>query len=126
MRRLLLAALLMAPPALAQNAPPAQAQDGRAAFEAHCASCHAVTGAEALPGPNLRGLIGRRVGGDPAFDYSSVLRDAGARGDAWDAARLDRFLADPEAMYPGLWMGSNGLAGPAERQAVVRYLQSER
>lgn len=105
----------------------AAAQDGRTVFDRHCASCHAVTpGAPPGPGPNLHGVVGRRVAGDAGFDYSPVLQEASRAGDAWDAARLDRFLADPEEMYPGLWMGANGLRVQAERRAVVEWLQAAR
>ncbi|WP_439599176.1 c-type cytochrome [Falsiroseomonas sp.] len=102
----------------------ALAQDGRAIFESHCASCHAVErGAPEQAGPNLAGVMGRRIGGDPAFGYSPALEQAGG---AWDRDRLLRFLADPEAVFPGTWMGANGLARPAEREAVANYLQSVR
>jgi cytochrome c len=106
-------------------AAPASAQDGRAIFDARCASCHAVQeGAPPGPGPNLRAIHGRRVAGDAAFDYSPVLREAGQAGDTWDTGRLTQFLADPEEMYPGLWMGGNGLRSEAERRAVVEWLAS--
>lgn len=120
MRPLLLAALLLAPPALAR-------EDGRALFEQRCASCHAVVaGAAPTAGPNLRGVVGRRVGGDPGFDYSPVLEQAGRNCDTWDFERLVRFLEDPEEMYPGLWMGGNGLRAEAERGAVARFLEGQR
>jgi cytochrome c len=35
---------------------------------------------------------------------------------------LERFLEDPEEMYPGLWMGGNGLRRAADRAAVVDFL----
>jgi cytochrome c len=118
LRLVLLAALL---------ASPAGAQDGRVVFENHCASCHAVVaGAPPMAGPNLHGLMGRRVAGDAAFGYSNVLQKAGRQGDHWDAERLDRFLGDPEAMYPGLWMGGNGLHAGADRQAVADFLREAR
>ena len=123
MRPLLLAAaaalLSLAPPALAQD-------DGRALFEQRCASCHTVT-ADAAPtaGPNLRGVVGRRVGGDPGFDYSPVLEQAGRAGDSWDFERLVRFLEDPGEMCPRLWMGGNSLGAEAERVAVVRLLDDQ-
>lgn len=117
MRLALGAALLLAAPALAQ--------DGRAVFEARCASCHAAdAGARSGAGPNLHRLVGRPVAGGAGFDYSPVLREAGRAGDIWDAARLTRFLEDPEEMYPGLWMGGNGLRAEAERRAVVDWLAS--
>jgi cytochrome c len=115
-RQLLLACALL--PAL-----PATAQDGRDVFGQRCAACHAVErGAPPMAGPNLQGLVGRRVGGDAGFDYSPVLEQAGKDGEAWDAARLLRFLEDPEEMYPGIWMGANGLRIAAERRAVVEFL----
>ena len=105
---------------LALLAAPALAQDGRAAFEARCVSCHAAdASAPPGPGPNLAGLAGRRIGGDPRFDYSPALR--GAQG-AWTAARLSEFLEDPEEMFPGLWMGGNGVRDAAARRAIVDYL----
>ena len=110
--------------AIALVAAPAFAQDGRAVFEQRCASCHSVAeGAAPMAGPNLRGVIGRRVAGDAGFDYSPALERAGERGDMWDAARLMRFLQDPEEMYPGLWMGANGVREEAERRAVAAFLE---
>lgn len=113
--------------ALAVLALPAAAQDGRALFAERCASCHSVeAGAAEKPGPNLAGLIGRPVGGDPRFDYSPALRLSRAQALVWDAERLARFLDDPEAMFPGLWMGANGLDDPAARAALVAFLAAGR
>jgi cytochrome c len=108
-------------------AAPAFAQEGRRVFDNHCASCHAVDRA-APPGagPNLAGVMGRPVGSAEGFDYSPVLEAARAAGDRWDPARMTRFLEDPEEMYPGLWMGGNGVRNAAEREAVAAFLQSAR
>jgi cytochrome c len=89
-----------------------------------CRACHSLDPAERnLPGPNLSGVIGRAVGGDAAFDYSPVLRKAREDGLRWDAKRLEAFLADPAAMFPGLWMSMRGIGDAAERQALVRFLE---
>jgi len=96
---------------------------GARVFEARCAGCHALTPqAAGGAGPQLAGLEGRRLAGDPAFDYSPALRSARDRGERWDAARLERFLIDPEALYPGLWMGDNGVNDAVERRALVGFL----
>src|SRR5215203_1404105 len=51
----------------------------RQVFE-HCQACHALTkDAGQKPGPQLVGVIGRPVAGDPAFDYSPVLKEARAK-----------------------------------------------
>jgi cytochrome c len=88
-----------------------------------CRTCHSLDPAERnLPGPNLSGVIGRAVGGAAEFDYSPVLRKARDEGLRWDAKRLETFLADPAAMFPGLWMSMRGIEDAAERQALVRFL----
>jgi cytochrome c len=88
-----------------------------------CRACHSLDAAERnLPGPNLSGVVGRAVGGAAEFDYSPVLRKARDEGLRWDAKRLEAFLADPAAMFPGLWMSMRGIEDAAERQALVRYL----
>jgi len=102
---------------------PLAAEESGAHLFAPCRACHSLDPAERrLPGPNLAGLIGRRIGGDAAFDYSPVLRKARDESLHWDARRLDAFLADPAEMFPGLWMSMRGIEDAAERQALVRFL----
>jgi cytochrome c2 len=97
-------------------------ENGARAFTP-CGACHSLDPAErGLPGPNLSGLIGRAVAGNADFDYSPVLRKARDEGLRWDANRLETFLADPAAMFPGLWMSMRGIEDATERQALVRYL----
>ncbi len=103
--------------------PSAMAEDGVQAFTP-CRACHSLDPAERnLPGPNLSGVVGRAIGGDAAFDYSPVLRKARDQGLRWDAKRLEAFLADPAAMFPGLWMSMRGIEDATERQALVRFLE---
>ena len=98
------------------------AEDGALAFTP-CRACHSLDPAERnLPGPNLSGVIGRAVGGAAEFDYSPALRKARDEGLRWDAKRLETFLADPAAMFPGLWMSMRGIEDAAERQSLVRFL----
>ena len=105
------------------TAGPAAAEENGAHLFAPCRACHSLDPAErGLPGPNLAGLIGRRIGGDPAFDYSPALRRARDEGLHWDAPRLDGFLADPAEMFPGLWMSMRGIEDAAERKSLVRFL----
>ena len=107
----------------ALSAAPAAADEAGERLFAPCRACHSLDPAERdMPGPNLAGIIGRKVGGDDAFDYSPVLRKANADGLRWDAERLDRFLADPAEMFPGLWMSIRGIEDAAERKALVRFL----
>jgi cytochrome c len=98
-------------------------ENGARAFTP-CRACHSLDPAErGLPGPNLSGVIGRAIGEAADFDYSPVLRKARDEGLRWDAQRLETFLADPSGMFPGLWMSMRGIDDPAERQALIRFLE---
>jgi cytochrome c len=100
----------------------ASAEDGERLFTP-CRACHSLDPAKhGMPGPNLAGLIGRQIGGDPSFDYSPALRKAHDEGLRWDAQRLETFLADPAEMFPGLWMSMRGIEDAGDRQALVRFL----
>jgi len=109
-------------PLLALLSAAAAQEDGARLFEP-CRACHSPDpAAQGLPGPNLSGLIGRKVGSDPAFDYSPALRKARDEGLSWDTSRLDAFLANPAKIFPGLWMSMRGIEDAAERQPLVRFL----
>ena len=115
-------ALLLLLSLLLPSSAPAE-ENGVRAFTP-CRACHSLDPAErGLPGPNLSGVIGRAVGGVAEFDYSPVLRKARDEGLRWDAKRLEAFLADPAAMFPGLWMSMRGIEDATERQALVRFLE---
>ena len=118
--------------ALAGGVPPAAApaqtggpDAGARAFQ-KCYACHSVEpGETGLPGPNLRGVVGRPVGALDGFAYSEAMVEAGRDGGlVWTEERLDAFLADPEAYLPGTLMSFVGMRDPAERAAVIGYLKS--
>jgi cytochrome c len=89
---------------------------------ATCAVCHSIDGSEGT-GPTLKGLVGRTSGTVAGFRYSRAMRQAGI---TWDAATLDRYLADPQALVPGNIMPFAGLEETAARARVVAYLTTLR
>jgi cytochrome c len=90
------------------------------AFE-RCIACHTYQKDEPLQeAPPLWGIVGRKVASVEGFDYSPALKSLGG---AWDRARLDRFLANPKAMVPGTQMKLGGIPDPAERAAVLDFLE---
>jgi len=89
-------------------------------FAERCAACHAPD--HAVIGPALAGVVGRRAGTVEGYAYSPALRNAGF---TWDAARLDRWLADPQAVVPGTTMPAN-VPEAAGRGDIVAYLRSLR
>ena len=117
-----LAAVLLAllPAAAAADGDPAR---GERVFQ-RCYACHSVDPAEAgLPGPNLHGIVGRRAGTRPGFEYSPALRALAGRGQVWTPAALDAFLADPLAVAPDNAMGFFGLRSERDRADLIAYLR---
>ena len=93
--------------------------NGEAKF-AMCSSCHTITpGGPNMTGPNLHGVVGRKAGSKADYNYSDAVKNAGF---TWDAARLDKWLADPRADLPGTKMSFIGLKDPKDRTDVIAYL----
>src|SRR5438128_10389847 len=78
-----------------------------AAVFGQCVACHSVEAGVHLTGPSLVRVWGRRAGTVEGFTrYSEPLKRATA---VWDAATLDRWLEDPQAVVPGNVMTFAGL-----------------
>lgn len=88
-----------------------------------CQSCHTIdNGGPNRAGPNLFGIVGHAVATRDGFRYSSALTELG--GD-WTVERLDAFLENPREFALGTRMSFRGLADPADRAAVIAYLNSQ-
>jgi cytochrome c len=112
--------LCAAPAARAQFPLPAPAPpDPATLFARQCGTCHSVTPGDApRQGPNLAGVVGRKAGSQAGFAYSAGLAQAGF---VWDAARLDAWLADPQAVIPGAVMAYRQ-ANPDVRHSIITWL----
>jgi cytochrome c len=97
--------------------------DGAGVFKRACATCHASQ-KDAAPrqGPNLFGVYGRRAGTSVGFSYSPGFQ-AGSKGVVWNATSLDQWLANPQAMMPGVLMLYKQPT-PERRAAVIEYLKT--
>lgn len=83
-----------------------------------CLACHAL--AYDRVGPRHCGLIGRRAGSVPGFDYSAAMKKSGI---IWNEATLNRFLASPLKMVPGSTMTYDGVPNAGERADLIVYLK---
>lgn len=93
---------------------------GQNLFRRDCALCHYAgpgsTGGG--QGPSLVGVMGKAAGTRSDFSYTQALRESGL---VWDAATLDRFLANPTAVVPGTTMVLN-VPQPNNRRDLIAYL----
>jgi cytochrome c len=111
------ALIVVSSPALA-----ADAAHGQELFRAQCGVCHQAGegDGDGGSGPSLRGVIGRKIGGDPSFSYTQVLSDA---KDKWTVDNMSTFLTDPNKAMPGTAMPIS-VKNDAERADIIAYLAS--
>jgi cytochrome c2 len=112
---------------LASTVVPAVAAGDKARGERvfqRCFACHSVDPNEKakLQGPSLYRIMGRPAAAIPGFEYSDAMRSKGAAGLVWDAATLDRYIADPEGVVPGTAMSAPPLRDEQERADLLAYL----
>jgi cytochrome c len=87
-----------------------------------CATCHRI-GPDAVNyvGPVLNGVVGRKAGTYPGYDYSPANK---ASGIVWDEATLAAYLPDPRAYLHGTYMNFVGLKKPQDVANVIAYLKT--
>ncbi|RXG94025.1 c-type cytochrome [Bradyrhizobium zhanjiangense] len=102
--------------------PAARPLDGATLFKQQCAVCHTTNLSEPMrQGPPLVKIVGRPAGKLDGFRYSENLAKADF---AWDEAKLDAWLANPQAVVPGVVMAYRQ-AKPETRAAIITYLKEQ-
>lgn len=93
-----LAVAVLAAPAFAGDA-----EKGKKEFN-KCKACHSITDASGTDivkggktGPNLFGVIGRKVGSYPDFKYDEYTIEVGEKGVVWTEELLAEYVKDPTA-----------------------------
>ncbi len=95
------------------------AADGKSAF-AVCSTCHSINGGKGL-GPPLNGVIGRKAGSAPGFNYSPAMRRAEI---VWDETALNAFIENPQRAVVGNRMPFPGLPDASKRARIIDYLKT--
>jgi len=104
-------------PALAKADP----KKGEASV-ALCKVCHSFDkGAPSPIGPNLYGVVGRKIASLEGFNYSPALKGKASEGD-WTFEHLDLWLTNPQAVIPGVVMAYRQ-GKPETRAAIISYLK---
>jgi cytochrome c len=96
------------------------AAKGEATFKV-CKVCHHIgEGAKNFVGPVLNGVVGRKAGTYPGYNYSDANKDSGL---TWDEATLKKYLKNPQAVVPGTKMAFPGMTNEADIDNVIAYLK---
>ena len=112
--------LAPAAPVMAQASPAGDAVKGKTVF-ARCAICHGVEPGKNKLGPTLAGIVGRKAGSVPGFNYSPAMKAAAL---TWTPAGLDKYITNPKATVPGNKMIFAGLPNATDRANLIAYLRN--
>jgi len=103
---------------------PAAAEDAAAGERVFlkCRACHQIgEGAHNSVGPVLNGVVGRKAGTYPGYNYSEANKNSGL---VWDEATLKEYLKNPQAKVPGAKMTFPGLSREKDIDDVIAYLKT--
>ena len=118
MRRFVFVALL----AIA-GAGEASAQDAAAGEKVFgvCKACHQIgETAKNNVGPQLNGIVGRKSGTVPGYNYTAANKDSGI---TWDEATFREYIKDPKAKIPGTKMIYAGLKDEQRTNDLFAFLK---
>lgn len=92
------------------------------AITKRCSACHDFTkGGPNKVGPNLFGIVGRKIASHEGFTYSDALSKIGG---GWDEQKISDFVLKPKAFAPGTKMSFAGLPKDADRANLIAYLKT--
>jgi cytochrome c2 len=84
-----------------------------------CMQCHSFDAADSTNAPSLARVFGSGIGSTDFANYSEALKEADG---TWTRERLNAFLRDPEATFPGTAMPNQGLDDDDIRAGMVEFL----
>ena len=113
-----MAVIMVAAGRYQETAPAEDVAKGKAAFERRCTGCHSLD--RDKEGPRLAGVVGRKAGSVEGFPYSDALK---ASAMVWDEALLNKWLAGPDTLVPGVEMDFH-VPDAGERTEIIRYLRA--
>jgi len=87
------------------------------AVYSRCLGCHAIE--YNRTGPRHCGVVGRRAGSVPGYEYSPAMKQSGI---VWNEKTLNRFLSDPLKTVPGTTMTYAGVTDAKDRADLIAYL----
>ncbi len=102
----------------------ASAQSGNAAAGEKdfvvCRACHQIgPGAKNLVGPSLNGVVGRKAGSVPGFQYSEANKNSGI---TWTPEELFTYLEAPQKVVPRTKMVFPGVKDAQKRHDIIAFL----
>ena len=87
-----------------------------------CVACHTLKADDGVrAGPTLAGIFGRRIASLPGYNFSEALKKLDI---VWTPETVSKlFEVGPMAYTPGTKMPEQRIGSPADRAALMRFLE---
>lgn len=109
--------------AVLASLPKASAENGRDVFK-KCLACHTPDkGGRNLVGPNLWGVVGRKIAQMPGFNYSEGMK-AHPGATEWSWEELAKYLHSPAQTIPGNRMQFPGVKDNVDLADLLAYMRT--
>jgi cytochrome c len=106
---------------IAELLPKASAEGGQDTFR-KCSACHTGNkGGKNGTGPNLYGIVGRKVAAVGEFNYTPAMK---TKGGEWGFEQLAVYLHDPKGVVPNTSMNFDGVKDNSELADLIAYLRT--
>ncbi len=93
-----------------------------------CKACHSIIAPDGTEiqkggktGPNLYGVMGRKLGAHPGFAYSDAVKN---KGGEWSYEMMAAYLHNPKDSIPGNKMAFAGVPDTQDLVDVIAYLRT--
>jgi cytochrome c2 len=87
-----------------------------------CKVCHSFEkGGPAIVGPDIYGVVGRKIASAEGFNYSPALKKHADQ--SWTYENLDVWLTNPQVFAPGTTMAFPGVPDLQKRANIIAFLR---
>ncbi len=98
---------------------------GAKMFKKKCTACHTMDkGGKAKVGPNLFGIMGKKIATTEGYKYSTAMKKFGEGDKVWDEATLSEYLKKPAKLVKGTKMSFSGIKKDKKRNRLLAYLKT--
>ena len=91
---------------------------------AKCQQCHKFEAGAEFTGPTLFGIMGKDIGSEPGFKYSTGPGSMSEQEGVWTYEKFDHYIERPRKAIPATAMNFQGINKQKDRADLMAYLRT--